>query len=141
LTIYADTSFLVPLYLEDRHSPEVDRRMESRPGVFLTPFHRAEMTHAIYLHVFRGQISTLDAQRAYADFERDCETGVWVSVDLPEKAFSTCVDVARRRVAELGVRTLDTLHVAAALALRADAFWTFDQRQARLAEAEGLSVS
>jgi len=31
--------------------------------------------------------------------------------------------------------------VATALELRADRFWTFDQRQARLAEAEGLATT
>ena len=58
----------------------------------------------------------------------------------PDATFVTCERLARRHVAKLGVRTLDSLHVAAALELQADRFWTFDQRQARLAEAEGLST-
>jgi predicted nucleic acid-binding protein len=40
-----------------------------------------------------------------------------------------------------GTRTLDTLHVAAALALGAKEFWTFDDRQAKLATAVGLNVA
>jgi predicted nucleic acid-binding protein len=39
------------------------------------------------------------------------------------------------------VRTLDSLHVACALELKAERFWTFDDRQARLAEAVGLNLS
>jgi len=41
----------------------------------------------------------------------------------------------------LGTRTLDTLHVACALELKAERFWTFDQRQAKLAKAAGLKTS
>jgi hypothetical protein len=35
--------------------------------------------------------------------------------------------------------TVDTLHVAAALELRADGFWTFDEGQAGMAKAAGLT--
>ena len=41
----------------------------------------------------------------------------------------------------LGARTLDSLHVACALELNAQKFWTFDDRQAKLAEAVGLDTS
>jgi len=40
----------------------------------------------------------------------------------------------------LGVRTLDSLHVACALEKKAKRFWTFDERHAKLAEAVGLST-
>lgn len=38
-------------------------------------------------------------------------------------------------------RTLDTLHVACALELKADHFRTFDERHAKLAMAAGLKVN
>jgi predicted nucleic acid-binding protein len=38
------------------------------------------------------------------------------------------------------VRTLDSLHVASALELKADRFWTFDERQAKLAKVVGLKA-
>ncbi|MGA2250711.1 hypothetical protein [Terracidiphilus sp.] len=41
----------------------------------------------------------------------------------------------------LGVRTLDSLHVACALELGARSFWTFDERQERLAIAAGLNTN
>ncbi len=37
--------------------------------------------------------------------------------------------------------TLDTLHVASALELGAERFWTFDEQQAKLAKAAGLTVT
>lgn len=115
--------------------------MAQRPLVWLTPLHRAEWTHAIAQHVFQNKISAQQSQQVYRDFERDRTIGLWVEVSLPEMAFEACVALARRHGARLGVRTLDTLHVASALELRADRFWTFDERQAKLARAEGLKSS
>ena len=62
-------------------------------------------------------------------------------VNLPGRAWETSIELARRYGPALGVRTLDSLHVACALELRADKFWTFDDRQAKLAEAAGLDTS
>ena len=66
---------------------------------------------------------------------------MWQSTPFPHRAWETCVELARRFGPTLGVRTLDTLHVACALELKAQKFWTFDDRQARLAEAVGLDTS
>jgi predicted nucleic acid-binding protein len=43
--------------------------------------------------------------------------------------------------AQLGCRTLDVLHVAAALVLHATEFVTLDERQRRLAAAAGLNTA
>jgi predicted nucleic acid-binding protein len=141
LNIYPDTSFLFSRYLADRHSSEVDRRMLLRPRVYVTPFHRAELANALFQWAFRGKILESEAQLAYANFEQDCSIGVWIVTCQPEQAFSTCVALARQHVATLGARRLDTLHVAAALELKAQHFWTFDERQAGMAKAAGLTVA
>jgi predicted nucleic acid-binding protein len=140
LSIYADTSFFVSLYLTDRHTREAERRMVSKPLLWLSPLHRAEWVHAIEQHIFQRQMSPREAQRVHAAFERDRMAGLWAEVALPDAAFDLCAQLARRHVARLGTRTLDTLHVACALELQAKQFWTFDHRQARLARAEGLNL-
>jgi predicted nucleic acid-binding protein len=115
--------------------------MAQHPLVWLTPLHRAEWTHAVAQHIFHSKISSQQARKVYRDFERDRAAGIWVEVDLPDMAFETCVKLARQYVGRLGVRTLDSLHVASALELEADGFWTFDARQAKLAEATGLKTT
>ena len=55
--------------------------------------------------------------------------------------WETCIDLSKKYGPTLGVRTLDSLHVACALELKADKFWTFDERQAKLAEAVGLDTN
>jgi predicted nucleic acid-binding protein len=139
--IYADSSFLVSGYVQDGHSPLVVQRMQRRPALWVTPLHHAELAHALHQYVFRGSLAEDEARLHWTEFEQDCASGVWALADLPEAAWETCIDLARRYGPRLGVRTLDSLHVACALELKAERFWTFDERQARLAEAVGLAIS
>jgi predicted nucleic acid-binding protein len=111
------------------------------PGIFLTPFNRAELSVAIYRQVFLKRASTGEAQQALSDFDIDCQSGILNLIELPLQAWETTTDLARKFGPALGVRTLDTLHIACALELNAERFWTFDERQARLAEAVGLKTS
>jgi predicted nucleic acid-binding protein len=73
-----------------------------------------------------------------ARIEEHISAGRWISVPIPENAYDLCADLARRHGPKLGMKTLDTLHIACALELKAERFWTFDERQAKLAKAEGL---
>ena len=141
VTIYADTSFFVSLYLPDRHTSEVERRLSSRPSLWMTPLHVAECTHAIEQHVFRKAITRSEADRALQRFHEFRARHLWKEAALPDRAFAVCSQLAQRHAARIGVRTLDTLHVAAALELKAERFWTFDDRQAKLALAVGLKTS
>jgi predicted nucleic acid-binding protein len=140
VTIYADTSFFVSLYLPDRHTSEVERRLTSQPSLWMTPLHVAECTHAIEQHVFRKAITRREADRALQRFDEYQARNLWREAPVPDQAFKLCAQLAQRYAARLGVRTLDTLHVASALELKAEYFWTFDDRQAKLALAVGLKT-
>jgi predicted nucleic acid-binding protein len=115
--------------------------MASGPKVWLTPLSRAEVANAIQRYVFRRAISATDARGAWLHFEQDRVRGIWTEVELPQGVWEATVRLAQRFGAALGVRTLDSLHVACALDLRADRFWTFDTRQEQLAQAAGLDTS
>lgn len=141
MNIYADTSFLVSLYVPDRHSAEAERRMASHPSVWLTPLHVAEWTHAIEQQVFQKASSRNEADLAHERFQQHRDDGVWVEVALPDSAFDLCARLARHHGARLGLRTLDSLHVASALELKAERFWTFDERQRKLARAVRLKTA
>ncbi len=141
MNAYADTSFFVSLYVEDRHSSFAEQLINSRPGVWFTPLHYAEWTHAIAQQVFHKKMSAAEAQQTYRHLEKDRDAGLWLETAMPEGTFDICADLARRHGPRLGVPTLDSLHVAIALQLKAERFWTFDERQARLARAEGVKTS
>lgn len=141
MSVYADSSFYVSIYVDDSHTKTAIERLSRRPRVWLTPLHNAELAHAIAQQVFQRRLTQADADRAYRNFELDRDAGMWESTGFPDAAFGTAIELARAHVARLGTRTLDSLHVAAALELKADQFWTFDERQAKLAKAAGLKVS
>jgi predicted nucleic acid-binding protein len=141
LSIYADSSFFVSLYMNDAHSGEVQRRMARQPRIWLLPLHRVEWAHAIAQHVFRGAISPVEAAQFYSAFEADRKLQLFLEQDTPATACDVAVELARKHVSTLGCRTLDTLHVASALELGAHEFWSFDRRQAKLAKAVGLKIS
>ena len=82
-----------------------------------------------------------EAQRVSAKLEEHRTAGRWLSVPIPEDALEVCGRLAREYGPKLWMRTLDTLHVACALELEAERFWTFDERQGRLAKAQGLKIS
>lgn len=141
MNVCVDSSLLVSLYLKDSHSPDAIRRLTSHPTLWVNPLNRIELAHAIHQHVFRGSITPLEAQRSWNRFEEDFSGGVWTEVDFPAPVWRTSIALARKHGTVLGMRTLDSLHVACALELKAKRFWTFDERQARLAEAVGLNTS
>jgi len=141
VSIYVDSSFVVSLYLSDRHSPEARQRVLSAPPLWFTAFHYCEWTHSLGQHVFRGELSLSEAQRMTARLEEHRAVGRWISVQMPENAFERCAELAQQHGPKLGMRTLDSLHVACALELGADRFWTFDERQAKLGRAEGLKTN
>ena len=107
----------------------------------LTHLHRVELTTAWHVKVFRGELHLQTVVQALADLEEDIAAGVWEppTYDLGE-VHTRAEQLARRHAAVLGIRSLDILHVASAMVLKADAFYTFDRRQARLARVAGLVV-
>jgi predicted nucleic acid-binding protein len=125
----------------DGHTPEVLRLLSHHPVILLTPFHETEFAHAIAHAVFRRQITAREAALVRQNFYRDHDAGFWRLSEFPLTVFRTAIALADRHVPHLGVRTLDTLHVASALELKAERFWTFDDRQKKLAKAVGLKTS
>ncbi|MGA2848923.1 MAG: type II toxin-antitoxin system VapC family toxin [Terracidiphilus sp.] len=141
MIVYADSSFLVSSYTADAHSNEADNRRALSPTILITPFVRAELCTALHLQVFQKRVSLAQANSAWQDFEQDGNNGTLTRIDFPLAALPRTVDLAKRFAPTLSVRTLDSLHVACAMELKAQKFWTFDDRQARLAEAVGLDTT
>ena len=141
MKVYADSSFFVSLYLQDAHSARARGRMSLTPLVYFTPLHNAEFFHAIAQQVFFGKMSAMQSESVFSNLKLDQAHGLWFATAMPDHAFELCADLARRYGPKLGVRTLDSLHVACALELKAERFWTFDERQAKLAKAVALKTS
>ena len=139
---YADTSFLVSLYGRDVNSRSAIALARAHHPLFMvTPFGETEFTSIVYAVTARPKGWTAREARAIEEnFTHDLQTGVWRWEDLPSETWARARELARRYAPSLGCRALDALHVASALALAADDFYTFDRDQAQLARAAGLRV-
>ena len=142
MRVYADTSFLLSLYISDANSP-VAAKMVSR---FVTPllttdFGEFEFTNALSWRVFRKLLLIGEQQAVLDSFSKDVEANVIRVIPVPAAAYARAGQIARTQTPVLGNRALDVLHVASALVLRADTFYTFDSKQSKLASALGLRVS
>lgn len=141
MSVYADTSFLVSLYVLDANSDISAVRMARAPlPVLMTPFGELELTNAISLRLFRRELAPSKVKAAHALVAKDLADGVLLVRPLPSTVFERAKQIARKRTPRFGTRTLDVLHVASALLLQADTFYTFDRNQGKLAAAEGLAV-
>ena len=139
---YADTSFLLALYRQQTSSPvanEVVRRLvEPLP---VTPLVELEVRNGLSLAVFRREIDDATRHAAWAHFQRDIHDGILVHVTPHSSGlFVKAGELSDVYGSALGTRTLDVLHVAAALVLGVSEFYSFDRRQCALAARCSLVV-
>jgi len=153
LSAYADTNFLLSLYLTRPHSVEAQRVL----GDFLrrhdealpfTLLHRLEFRNAIRLAVFRqaepGECSLdrVAARRIMTEHEADLNERVFIEhtpIDWTE-ALRQAEVLSKANTESEGFRSLDLLHVGTALSLGAEELFTFDRGAAQLAKLAGLTV-
>ena len=136
---YAGTSFLVSLYVPDAHSAAASAAMKQARGeVMITAFGEVELLNAIQLRVFRGELTSAQARSAARAFQDDLCNGVFALRPITVATIESAKRLAARHTHSLGVRTLDLLHVSAALVLEAEALYSFDLNQRRLAKSAGV---
>ena len=151
---YADTNFFARLYLSRSDSQEVQRLLavaeaEESPPLPISWLHRMETLNALQLYVFSGRtggknlrITPEQAAVAQATFREDLAKGSLLRavriepVEL-ERQFEA---LALRHTARHGFRSYDVLHVASAIVLECDTFWSFDAKASKLASLEGLKT-
>jgi hypothetical protein len=142
LNPYADTSYLFSLFIADTNTPSaLTLRQATADPLPFTALHRLELRNAIHLAVFRKKITAATGQAAWANVEADLQSGALnlLLLNWPD-VFGEAEKLAQLHTAAAGSRSLDTLHVAAALAVGTVDFATFDLRQAALAKLAGLNV-
>ncbi len=149
--IYADTNFFTSLLVEMAHSREAEDLFKDVRGALpVTWMLRLEVVNALQQCVFLTRQGLQNfhltpelAMMIEVYFRDEAEAGVrfqtcLVNVDLVETIFH---DLAYRHTARHGFRTYDILHVASALVLGCETFWSFDAKAKKLARLEGLAVN
>ncbi len=150
---YADSNFFTRLYLAlpESHAA-TDLLFEAQKGTApplpITWLHRLEVVNGLQLQVFvsrvHGQprITAEQAGAAQAGFRDDLGRSDFFRATelLHEKLVRKFEDLSLRHTVRHGFRVYDIIHVASALILECDAFWSFDAKASRLARLEGLEL-
>lgn len=108
--------------------------------LLITDFGEFEFTNAMSWRVFRKQLLVGEQGAVLESLSRDVDSGIIRLAVVPTAAYSRAKQISRTQTPILGARALDVLHVACAVVLKADAFYTFDRKQSQLASAVGLRL-
>jgi predicted nucleic acid-binding protein len=152
---YADTNFFTNRFMDLVHRSAAESllltiRKNGAPPLPATWLVRMELTNALQRLIFESRQGTQQFRAtpeavmiAETEFFREIETGEFVTerpLDLADLE-STFDLLAHRHTPKHGFRTYDILHVASAILLGCDTFWSFDIKARKLAKLEGLRTN
>jgi len=150
---YADSNLFCRFYLRLAESEKAAElmdaaRAEGSAPLPVTWLHRLELVNALQLYVFAGKaggqihVTPEQAASAHATFRADLGEAAFLrpaQIELAQLE-TQFQELALRHTAKHGFRAYDLIHVASALILKCDEFWTFDPKASKLAALEGLRV-
>jgi predicted nucleic acid-binding protein len=142
MVIAADTSFLFALYGNDCHSATAAAWIsETTDPLRISVFNDFELRNALRFAEFCKRVNPGTSASQLAMFENAITAGrlVFCKSNLSE-ILAEANRLSRFHTLTGGHRAFDILHVAAANAIGASHFLTFDANQKSLAESEGIIV-
>ncbi len=143
MSVYIDTAILVKTYVFETDSPEAIAIVEAAgdPLIF-SHLHAVEIPNAIRLKRFRREITRAQETAAIRAFRADVDAGRLARPDYDlAEVFILAERLSAKRSGDLGTRSLDVLHVAAALECGCTGLVSFDERQRKIAARAGLKVT
>jgi hypothetical protein len=138
--IYADPSFLFSLYAWDDNSATAAGTFakDQRRPIFFTPWQRFELKNAVRLATGRlvrsGQPLLFQPGNVFKAIQEDLNAGRLQHVEPDwREALRLADELSGTHTQAIGTASVDVWHVAAAVLLGAEIFWTFDEIQYSLA--------
>jgi predicted nucleic acid-binding protein len=140
---YADSGFVVSLYLTTEGTSALARKEVKRAGkpLVLSPLSLLEIRNTLNFGINRGEITSAQRDAVLAEINTQIETGFFRLVDASQSSIhAKAQELSDKHTRAVATRSLDLMHIAAALLSGASTFLTFDKRQAKAVAAEGLVV-
>ncbi len=140
--VYLDTSVIVKMYIKELYSRETsDWIRANNEAIPKTIFHELEFTNAIRLKQFRNEMGNKEAGIIFQQFSQHEKERIFYRPQINwSDAFARSLELSKTHTRTLGSRSLDVVHVASALTMGANRFFTFDEKQSQLASAAGLQT-
>ncbi len=141
--IYAESSFLVSLILQDSNTDQAVQLAAGLKGpLAFNSLLKLEVFNAIQLKIAEGKIDAPRAAQCEVKMAELLELGMWRATEpVWERVIQRSIGLSKAHTSSKKTRSFDILHVAAAVELGATEFWTFDKRQRALAAEAGLRVN
>jgi predicted nucleic acid-binding protein len=141
VSVFADTSVICGLLHEQDNSREADALFATEGrGILISSLIAFEFKQAARLQTFRFEAdrsqgwAERETVRMLAQFDANVEAKVFVFAEVDwADVHSRAERLSAAFTRKEGYRTLDVLHVATALQVKAEQFWTLDGAQAALA--------
>jgi predicted nucleic acid-binding protein len=140
---YADSGFIVSLYRPtEQLSGTARRTIDKVPlPIVITPLSLLEIRNALNQSIQRGEISTDQRDAVLENINTQAANGFFRLADVSQAAIHLKAgELSDKYTPRIMTRSLDLLHVAAALLSKSSHFLSTDKRQRQAAEAEGLTV-
>ena len=142
MTAYIDTALFVKAFVLEVDSAETITLLERIGEPFAySHLHEIEIPNAIRLKRFRGEITKAQEISAIRIFKAEVDAGRFerIAYDLGA-VFIRAEKLSARFSGEIGTRSLDLWHIAAALEGGCTAFASYDVRQRKAAAISNLEL-
>ena len=142
MSLYYDSGVLVKLYVREEFSDAVARFLaERREAVVINDLHEIEMRNALRLKRFHEEIDDeqLAASMAMLSSDLAARRMIRAGVDW-QSVFAEAERLSAATTTGTGVRTIDLLHVVAALIRGATGLVSLDHRQRAAARLASLGI-
>jgi predicted nucleic acid-binding protein len=136
---YVDTSALAKWYLDEPGADEFAAFMQTTPQVLTSRLVLVEMRCLLARRRRAGDLSRNEEQATYSLFTDQVAQGHISVRPVPDALFASARELTDR-LAVIALRTLDALHLAAALAADARELATADRVMGDAAQALGLRL-
>jgi predicted nucleic acid-binding protein len=139
--IYCDTSFLLALYIETEpgHNLALQTAATFKEAIAFTLLVELELINGVRRGLTTRTINRQQHDAVFRQIPEDEADDILVRCALDQtEHYARARKLSKKFTPEIAARSLDILHVAAALLLKTGEFASFDEKQQILAEKAGL---
>lgn len=112
--LYFDAAFIAKLYLQEPESDAVRALAEEATGVASLVIGRLETELVFSRKLREGSLTPGAYEALVAQYQADCEDGLWTWLPLTDELVSAAQETARRLPTSVFIRSLDALHLTCA---------------------------